>query len=194
AFSAGLHLKEVAALGENDAESFLRLLEECMSALYLYPGPTAAAVNGHAVAGGCVLALCCDHRVATSAPAVKIGVNEVAIGLRFPPRVLAIVRSRVPRGHRERVLLGGELFAPAEARELGLVDEVGADPSALARRRLEHLASHPPDAYARTKRDLRGATPEDLASDAALERWLAESLPGWTSSEMKARIARVLRR
>jgi enoyl-CoA hydratase/carnithine racemase len=194
AFSAGLHLKEVAALDETHAEPFLRLLEECMSALYLYPGPTVAAVNGHAVAGGCVLALCCDLRVATSSPAAKIGINEVAIGLRFPPRVLAIVRSRVPRRHRERVLLGGQLYAPAEAREFGLVDEIDVDPMAVARRRLEQLASSPARAYAQTKGDLRGVAPQDLASDAALDRWMRESIPSWTSVEMKAQIAQALRR
>jgi enoyl-CoA hydratase len=194
AFCAGLHLKEVATLDETRAEPFLRLLEECMSAFYLYPGPTVAAVNGHAVAGGCVLALSCDLRVATSSPSVKIGINEVAVGLRFPPRVLAIVRSRVPCQHRDRVLLGGALYAPAEARELGLVDEIDADPIALARRRLEQLASGPAGAYAVTKRDLRGASPQDLASELALDRWLSESVATWTSSETKARIAGALRR
>jgi enoyl-CoA hydratase len=194
AFSAGLHLKEVASLDTATAEPFLRLLEQCMSALYLYPGPTVAAVNGHAVAGGCVLALCCDHRVATTSPKAKIGINEVAIGLRFPPRLLAIVRSRVPRRHRERVLLGGALFAPAEAQDVGLVDEIDDDPLALARQRLGWLGGNPAHAYAQTKRDLRGATAQDLASDDALDQWLRESIPAWTSGELKARVAALLRR
>jgi enoyl-CoA hydratase/carnithine racemase len=165
-----------------------------MAALYLYPGPTVAAVNGHAVAGGCVLALCCDHRVATTSPATRIGINEVAIGLRFPPRVLAIVRSRVPRRHRERVLLGGSLLSPADALSMGLVDEIGDDPMALARQRLRALGANPSQAYAQTKRDLRGTTPQSLASDAALDQWLRESIPTWTSSELKARVAAVLRK
>jgi enoyl-CoA hydratase/carnithine racemase len=194
AFSAGLHLKEVASLDPATAEPFVRLLEECMSALFLYPGPTVAAVNGHAVGGGCVLALCCDHRVATTSPTAKIGINEVAIGLRFPPRVLAIVRSRVPRRHRERVLLGGALFTPGAARDMGLVDEIDDDPLALARQRLAWLGSNPAHAYAQTKRDLRGSTAQDLASDDALSQWLGDSIPEWTSGELKAQVASVLRR
>jgi enoyl-CoA hydratase len=193
-FSAGLDLKEVAALDPTSAEPFLRALEECMAALYLYPGPTVAAVNGHAIAGGCVLALCCDHRVATSSPTARIGINEVAVGLRFPPRVLAIVRSRVPRRHRERVLLGGSLFSPADACAMGLVDEVDDDPLPLARTRLQWLGANPPQAYAQTKRDLRGATAQDLATDATLDRWICESVPTWVSGPLKAHIASVLRR
>jgi enoyl-CoA hydratase len=194
AFSAGLNLKEVATLGATTADPFLRALEECMAALYLYPGPTAAAINGHAIAGGCVLALCCDHRVATASPTAKIGINEVAIGLRFPPRVFAIVRSRVPSRYRERVLLGGRLFPPAEACVLGLIDEVDEDPLALARLRLRELGANPPHAYAQTKRDLRGAKPADLASDATLDAWLRESIPTWISGELKAHVAALLRR
>jgi enoyl-CoA hydratase len=194
AFSAGLNLKEVAALDPTTAEPFLRMLEQCMAALFLYPGPTVAAVNGHAVAGGCVLTLCCDHRVATTSPTAKIGLNEVPLGLRLPPRVLAIVRSRIPRRYRELVLLGGRLFAPADAREIGLVDEIADDPLMLARQRLEGLAASPSRAYALTKGDLRGVMPQDLAPDAAVDRWMRESLPTWTAGDLKNRIATVLHR
>jgi enoyl-CoA hydratase len=194
AFSAGLNLKEVVSLDETTAESFVRLLERCVASLYLYPGPTVAAINGHAVAGGCILALCCDHRVATNSPAAKIGINEVAIGLRFPPRVFAVARARVPPRHREQVLLGGNLLSPTDAREMGLVDEIVDDPVALARERLRRLATHPPAVYAQTKHDLRGSTAQDLVSDAAVDRWMRESIPSWVSGELKAHVARLLAR
>jgi enoyl-CoA hydratase len=194
AFSAGLNLREVLALDGTTAESFLRSLERCMSALYLYPGPIVAAVNGHAIAGGCILALCCDHRVATASPKAKIGMNEVPLGLRFPPRTLAIVRARVPRQVRDRVVLGGQLFAPSEAAGVGLVNEVDADPVALARARLGELALSPREAYAGAKADLRGTADQALASDEALDRWLGESLPAWTSPELKSKITAVLHR
>lgn len=158
AFSAGLNLKEVVALDGTTAEPFLRLLESCMATLYFYPAPTVAAINGHAIAGGCMLALCCDHRVATISPSTKIGLNEVSIGLRFPPRVLRIARSRVPRRYRERVLLGGSLFGPADAREVGLVDEIDRDPLSLARERLRGLSALPAVAYANETGFARGDT------------------------------------
>ncbi len=192
AFSAGLNLKEVAGLDLEGMATYLRLLERCMSALYQYPGPTVALVNGHAIAGGCVLTLACDYRVATSKPNARIGLNEVALGVRYPPRVLRIVRDRVPSASHTPVILGAELFAPERARALGLVDEVAEDPSPIARARLQSLAAHPRDAYAAAKRALRGATATDLASEDVEVRWLRECVPVWVGDEVKERIRRVL--
>jgi enoyl-CoA hydratase len=193
AFSAGLDLKEVASLDEPRMAEFLRLLERCMTAVYLYPGPTAAAVNGHAIAGGCVLTLACDVRVMIDDAASKIGLNEVALGLRFPPRTLALVRARLPRPAESDVLLGAQLFTARDALKRGLVDELAADPVATARARLDVLAAHPRIAYVKTKRDLRGAE-QDLCSDAELARWLGESIPMWTSPELRARVMALLKR
>lgn len=189
AFSAGLDLKEVASLDPAGMERFLRLLEHTMSLLFLYPGPTVAAINGHAIAGGCVVALCCDVRVMTDSPRAKIGLNEVALGLRFPPRVLAIVTRRIPTRFRDEVLLGAGLFDPPGAARVGLVDVVAADPVSVARQRLDALAKHPCAAYAATKSDLRGSTAQDLASDAGLDAWFRDSLAVWTSDALRARIA-----
>jgi enoyl-CoA hydratase len=188
AFSAGLHLGEVASLDRSGMERFLGRLEELMSAIFQYPAPTVACVNGHAIAGGSVIALCCDWRVAVPNPRVKIGLNEVALGLRFPPRILEICKRRIPWRYQEEVLLGARLYAPAEAQRVGLVDEFADNAESAARRYLEALASHPPEAYAATKRDLRGARPSDLVSDAAWAERVQELLPAWTSPALKQRV------
>jgi len=194
AFSAGLNLKEVASLDPAGMEGYLRLLERCMAAVYLHPAPVVAAIEGHAIAGGCVLAACCDHRVATTDGRVRIGLNEVALGVRYPPRVLHIVRDRVPRPAHEMVLLGAGLFPPSEARAHGLVDELAEDALGVARARLATLAAHPREAYAATKRAMRGATDADLAPDEAEDRWLRESVPVWTSKAVKERVLAVLKK
>src|SRR5262245_65510790 len=127
AFSAGLDLKHVVSLDQPGMARFLALLEDLVATLFAHPGPTVAAVNGHAIAGGCVLALCCDHRVITAEPRVRIGLNEVALGVPFPPRTLAAVLHRIPPRSRDEVLLGAELHPPDAALRLGLVDEIAAD-------------------------------------------------------------------
>jgi enoyl-CoA hydratase len=194
AFSAGLDLKEVAALDAAGMDRYLRLLERCMATVYLHPAPVVAAVEGHAIAGGCVLAACCDHRVATKDPRVRVGLNEVALGVRYPPRVFHIVQQRVPRSAHETVFLGAGLFGPDEARAHGLVDELADDALATARLRTEALAAHPRDAYAATKRAMRGATAGDLAPDDVEDRWMRECVPAWTSTAVKERVLAILRK
>lgn len=190
AFSAGLHLKQLAQLTRDEMLAFLVQVEGTFTDLYLYPGPTVALVNGHAIAGGAVLTLCCDHRVAVDDPRAKFGLNEVALGVLFPPRTLAMVRQRAP----ERAILGGGLFDPQTALRLGMLDEVSPDAGRLARTRLLELASHPAIAYARTKAALRGTRPEDIVSDEEQIRGLEEALPAWTSPETRERILAVLKR
>lgn len=191
AFCAGLNLKEMAGLDAPGMQAFLALLEDMVQALYEYRGPSAAAVNGHAIAGGCVLALACDWRVMSAAPGARIGLNEVAIGARFPPRTWAMIKARVPAASLERVVLGAQLVDPRSALGLGLVDELADDPLAVAKERLGVLAGHPRDAYAVAKRGIRAA----LAPGAeALARWEREDLAAWTSPQFRALIERQLKR
>ena len=192
AFSAGLNLKEVLALDPAGMAAFLELLEEMTRALFEYPGPTVALVNGHAIAGGCVLALCCDHRVAPASGKARIGLNEVALGLRFPPRVMKLVKARVPARALGRVVLGAELFDPAAALEFGLLDELADDASARAGERLAALSVHPPDAYARAKQLLRGGVLDVSADEAA--RFAEHDLGAWTSEALHQKIRQVLAR
>lgn len=180
-FSAGLDLKEVAAIaGVEDTRRLIGALERLVEALFLYPGPTVALVNGHAIAGGCVLALCCDRRVMTAKPGVRMGLNEVALGLAFPPRTLAMIRAQLAAPKAERVMLGAELHDAGAAQALGLVDEVADDARAAAVARLEALARLPRDAYARAKAALRG-TALALSRDDE-RRFEEETLPLWTTT------------
>ncbi len=189
-FSAGLDLKEVAALDLERARRLLGALEGMVEALFTYPAPTVALVNGHAIAGGCVLAMCCDLRVMTSDTGARIGLNEVALGLAFPPKTLAILRSRLGAPVRERVLLGAQLYDPAGAREVGLVDEVTPDARAVAIERLEALSRHPRPGFARLKAELRRGVLSQSAEDRrAFEE---EMLPRWASAETRATATRLL--
>lgn len=189
AFSAGLNLRDIASLGAGEMAAFLRRVDALAERLYLHPAPVVAAIDGHAIAGGCVLALCCDWRVATRSPRARIGLNEVALGVCYPPAICAIVRRRLPAQHVERVMLGAELFDPDAALALGLVDELSETPAELARKRLTALSAHPRGAYAHTKSVLRGAP---LVDPAAEQRFREVELPIWTSDDVRARVLAVL--
>ncbi|MBL8862513.1 MAG: enoyl-CoA hydratase/isomerase family protein [Planctomycetes bacterium] len=192
AFSAGLNLKEVHAADRAAMEALLRRLDGLFARLFLHPAPTVACVNGHAIAGGCILMLCCDWRIATDDPRVRIGVNELALGACIPPVALSIVKRRVPPHVLDQVVLGAGLHAPATALALGLVDEVSPDAPSAALKRIQALSAHPRATYAVTKRALRSGMIVVSAEDE--QRFRENEVPIWASKEMKERVAAVLRR
>lgn len=179
AFSAGLNLKELAVLDGAGLERFLQTLDDLVLALFVHPAPVVAWINGHAIAGGCVLALTADLRVSTSDAKARIGLNETAIGLVLPPRVRKLADARLPRHTRDRVLLEAGLHAPTDALALGLVDAVRDDAEAGAREALGRLSAHPREAYATTKRELREGVLDLTAAEIAsfrenvVPRWMA---------------------
>jgi len=177
AFSAGLNLKEVATLDLAGMTRFLGLLDDLIDALYCYPGPTVACVNGHATAGGCMLVLCCDLRVVADDPALRIGLNEVPLGLEFPPSILEIVAT-VLGDRTYAVLTEAKLHDPEEAFNLRMVDRIVA-PEELETKAIAEaarLASIPAPVFAAIKNKLRPSlknSPSDakVASDMA-KQWL----------------------
>lgn len=128
AFSAGLDLPSLITLSRAELARFCERLSRVFLSLALSPRPVIAAINGHAVAGGLVLALSCDHRIAAthvtpSGKPCRLGLKETALGLPFPPVAAAIVAQAIP--HRSSLLeltLTGDLFATERALELGIVD------------------------------------------------------------------------
>jgi len=191
-FSAGLDLKEIAASDIEALDRLLTRLDRLCRRLYEHPAPTVALVNGHAIAGGCVLVQCCDYRVALDAPATRIGLNELALGACFPPSILRIVRRRVPPRAEGEVFLGAGLFAPPDALRLGLVDAVRADAGEAARAWLARAARHPRRTYAHTKALLTAGVAEPSAAD--LARFRGVELPIWTSDDLRERVRAVLAR
>lgn len=192
AFCAGLNLRELASFDRGGMEKFLRRIDALAARLYDHPAPTVACINGHAIAGGCILALCCDHRVAKADPKIRIGVNEVALGACYPPAILRIVMRRVAPHWHERVMLGASLFSPQDALAIGLIDEIAEDAESAAKKRLDALSAHPRTTYARTKALIRRGVCSVSAEDE--RRFRDEELAIWTSPEVKARVTAVLAR
>lgn len=171
-FSAGWDLPELLQLPEEDFRSFYQGFVSMSLGLATLGKPTVAAIGGFAVAGGAILALCCDFRLMSSGGA-KLGLNEVDLGMPMPlPAVLLARQVAGWRGARD-LLVAGRLFTPAEAAEAGLVDEV-VDPERVidgARALAESLAAKPEGAAALMKgllhAELLTACQADRAEDEA---------------------------
>ncbi|WP_295972332.1 enoyl-CoA hydratase/isomerase family protein [uncultured Xanthomonas sp.] len=129
-FSAGMDVPHLLGHGD-DRTKLLGSWQQFFGAaraLAASPIPVVAALTGHAPAGGCVLALCCDYRVMARSPdaahPLHIGLNETQVGLVAPEGIQRLLR-RVVGAHRaERLLVGGDLVSAERALEIGLVDEL----------------------------------------------------------------------
>lgn len=149
-FCAGLDLAELAT-GEADALVSIGY-DDGVYKLWTCPKPTVAQVQGHAIAGGAVIALACDARIA-SVGRQRIGLNENAFGIPLPREVFEAVRMAIPAHNLGRVILEGALYTPEEALTQGMVHEL-VEPAVLADRCLslaQQLAAYRPSAYAHNK-------------------------------------------
>jgi 3,2-trans-enoyl-CoA isomerase len=189
-FSPGLDLVGLVELDRPAMQHFMERFAEALWALYGLNKPMVAAVNGAAVAGGCILALTADWR--SLKRGAIIGLNEVKVGVPLPWSVATLLNASVPPQSLARVALLGRNFADAEALATGLADEIlepdGFEDACLAR--LGEFTEKDADALARTKGYLRrDALAAMRARDSAL---LPEWLDSWFSEGTRARIQAIV--
>lgn len=122
-FSAGLDIPVLIGLDRGGIETLWRELYGLMRALARSTIPIAAAITGHAPAGGTVIALYCDWRVAAQGD-FKIGLSEVQVGIPLPPMIYKALRRQVGSRQAERLAVPGMIMSPEQALSAGLVDEV----------------------------------------------------------------------
>jgi enoyl-CoA hydratase len=194
-FSAGVDLLVLLDGGVPYIRKFLPALSTMLATVFSYPKPVVAAINGHAIAGGCVLACAADRRL-MGHEAGRIGVTELLVGVPFPSAALEIMRCALSPQHFEDAIFSGATYAPSEAAERGLVNEI-VEPDALLARAIacaKTLAALAPSTFTLTKRQTRALALERLETDA--RRGEVEQI--WTAPETLTRIrdyvARTLRK
>jgi enoyl-CoA hydratase len=179
-FSAGVDLKRLNEGGAAYIREFLPALHRLYEAVFFHPKPVVAAVNGHAIAGGCVLACCADRRL-MARDSGRIGVTEILVGVPFPALAFEIVRFAAPPRYLPEFTLSGASYATDEALRRGWIDEV-AEPGELMEDAMavaQELAVLSPAAFAQTKVQIRQPVTERLqrsgeATDKAVtEIWTA---------------------
>lgn len=173
-FSAGLALPTLIDLDRREMKTFITRFGDVMGRLFAERRPVVAAINGHAIAGGCVLALMCDVRIMAEGD-YKIGLNEVQLGIGLPAVVTEALRIAVPPASLVPLAMGGELVSPARARELGLVHEVVPPPELLlhATARARALGANPAAGVAQVKQALR------LPAVDAMQKYGSDLIEAW---------------
>ena len=109
--------------GKDYIREFLIRLEQLIETLYFCPKPMVAAINGHAIAGGCVIACCADHRLMVQITG-RIGVPELRVGVPVSGYIMELLRARLSPASFEEAVLGGANYTADTALTKGLVDEV----------------------------------------------------------------------
>ena len=178
-FSAGVDLRRLTEGGPDYVEAFLPVLGKAFFEAFTFPKPLVAAVNGHAIAGGCVLACACDYRIMADGGG-RIGTPELSVGVPFPVMALEILRLTVPAHRLQALIYRGLTCTPAEAAANGLIDETAA-PEAVVDRAVEvaaRLGALPPASFALTKRVIREPTRNRVLELRSVDEAVAEA---WTS-------------
>ena len=189
-FSAGLDLAGLPP-GREEMGAFVDAFDEFVRRLFLFPCPTIAAVNGHAVAGGAILAAACDVRIG-AAGSYRIGVSEVQLGVIFPATAFEVLRAAIPAARTAEVLLRGRLTGPEDAVQNGFLHEL-AEPEELAARaatRAEELGALPREAYTHTKCEHRDEFAERALRQRPQKR--ERFLDTWFSEESTKRRTAIL--
>lgn len=192
-FSAGVDLHRVTREGGAYVERFLPVLSRLVKTLFAHPAPVVAAVNGHAIAGGCILTLAADHRLMARGGG-RIGVPELLVGVPFPAAPFEVLRFAVPPDKIQALVYTGRTLVAEDALAHGLVDEVVA-PESLATRAREvasALAALPAEAFRAAKSAFRSEALDRMErNEKTLDRRVIEL---WALPETRERIAGYLAR
>jgi enoyl-CoA hydratase len=186
-FSAGVNLKRLSAEGADYIRAFLPMLHRLYETAFNMPKPVVAAINGHAVAGGAVLACCADRRIMAK-DSGRIGITELLVGVPFPLLSYEVVRFAVPHRYLPEFMLTGATYPTDAALERGWVDEL------LRSRRFDRarqglaiqLAAIPPSAFAQAKKQLRHVAAENYARRGVATDEMVTRI--WTAPEALASI------
>ena len=189
-FCAGLDLVSLAGYDAKQMNDFMEQLDQTMLRLLSCPKPVIAAMNGHAVAGGCLLAMMADFRILADSK-IKCGLNESQLGLSIPLIGRETLEFQLSPESIRTVIEDGNLYLPAKALEMGLVDSVVSPETVLDRALLhgQKLAQEPAEGLTRERRDGRQRALQRLSPsvmDQARQSWLEEWFSETTQEKVSA--------
>lgn len=177
--SAGLDVKRLPALPLDEKRRVLEAMGQAMLKLFLFPKPVVAAVSGHALGAGAMLALASDIRVFADGP-YRFGLNEVPAGLFVPSFAIELARAAISASRLTELVLHGRVVSPQEALSMHVAETLHAPESLMAAammhaRALSNLAGQ---GYAITKRHLRGEAAERARASLPTELELLAGMVG----------------
>lgn len=166
-FSAGVDVRAFGGYDRDTRHAMVLAITRMTAALLAIPCPVVAAINGHALGGGFVLALCCDFRLVTDDPAIKLGMPEAQAGVPFPAGPRRIIQSELAPPLLRRLALSSLILPPRDLVGAGVLDALtmADDLLAGAEKAMDQLSAQP--GFAAVKRQIRGDLADEVARLAA---------------------------
>jgi enoyl-CoA hydratase/carnithine racemase len=191
--SIGFDIPQLFELAEEDFRFFYQAFNRLCLDLYTLPKPTVAAITGHAIAGGCILALCCDYRFIAQGRKL-MGLNEVKLGVPVPYPADCALRYLVGVRHAREMVDTGEFYRPEALCHMGMVDQVlpleQVLPASIEKARL--LGALPQKAFGLIKRNrVEAVEAQVLAHLEEKEQLFVER---WYSAEARGRLKGAMER
>ncbi len=192
-FSIGLDLPSLLDITKEDFALFWKAFNGLCLNLFTFPKPTVAAITGHATAGGCVLALCCDYRMIAEGKKM-MGLNEIRLGVPVPYVADCILRNTLEVSKARDIMESGQLYPPPALIEMGLVDQVLPLDRVLpeATQKAELLGSHPRQAFAVIKSNRVLPVKTEILE--RLEEKEKQFVECWYSDEARGRLKEAMKR
>jgi enoyl-CoA hydratase len=187
-FGAGVDLSSLLEGGPDYTRRFLPLLIRSFERVATFPKPLVAAINGHAIAGGAIIAMACDWRIMARGPG-RIGLTEIQVGVLFPAWALEIARFAAPTQHFSEIVCAGRTYLPEQALERGLVHELIEADQLLGRAcdAAREFGRIDPSRFAANKMAVRRPLIETARRESALSD--ANVVQDWCSEETRRLIA-----
>ncbi len=167
-FSFGFDVPEFLPFTKEQFTEFLTGFTDLYTDLFLYSKPVIGALNGHTIAGGCMLSLACDYRI-MAGPKARISLNEVTFGAAVLAGSVEMLRFSTGSANAAQILYSGAMYNAEEARRLSLIHEV-ADENGLfaaAEKIAKAFAAKPPEAFSEIKSLLRKPVAEAMKAQEA---------------------------
>ncbi|GJM16255.1 MAG: putative enoyl-CoA hydratase [Thermodesulfobacteriota bacterium] len=189
-FSFGFDVPEFMAYPKSSFESYVINYSKLIKEIFLFPKPVIAALNGHTVAGGCVLALACDHRVMLSGKA-KIALNEMTFGSSLFSCVTETLQYAVGAKNSERIVYSGKMHSAEEALSLGLIDKIANEDEFLqvVSEIAQNFAKKDTKAFASIKKMLKQETLNRITNRE--QQTISEFVDIWYSDSTRKQLAKI---
>ncbi len=186
-FSFGFDIPQFLGYSKEEFTRYLTGFSELYTEVFLFPKPVIAALNGHTMAGACMLATACDHRLMVQGKA-KISLNEIGFGSSVFAGSVEMLKFLIGERNAQTMLYSGAMFTAEQAREMGLVDQTVSEGDLLPKARTAawEFAQKDERAFGSIKKMLRSPVVEAVADREADS--IREFVDIWYSPETWSRL------